>query len=156
MGWIREGRRSAENATEICSQSPSPYFHPLPPPFRRCIHRQHGNLYCIVRKRARRTTHRRYRHRESFLCHLNAARLCDQCLFQHVLLCSLFVRANTCFWSHGLTVHHNDRWPLAIRRICARVYHIGGLHSGFAVSGTIWLVLFAGQATRQLVKNEKV
>ncbi|KAK7469248.1 hypothetical protein VKT23_003735 [Stygiomarasmius scandens] len=39
-------------------------------------------------------------------------------------------------------------WPLAIRRICARVYHIGGLHSGCAISGVIWLILFTGQATK--------
>ncbi|KAL0569057.1 hypothetical protein V5O48_012915 [Marasmius crinis-equi] len=42
-------------------------------------------------------------------------------------------------------------WPLAIRRIAARVYHIGGLHSGFAVSGTVWLVLFTAKATKDVV-----
>ncbi|KAK1236374.1 hypothetical protein PQX77_000378, partial [Marasmius sp. AFHP31] len=42
-------------------------------------------------------------------------------------------------------------WPLAIRRIAARVYHIGGLHSGFAVSGTVWLILFTGKATKDVL-----
>lgn len=40
--------------------------------------------------------------------------------------------------------------------MCASVYHIGGLHSGFAVSGVIWLVLFVGQATKQLLNRDKV
>ena len=47
-------------------------------------------------------------------------------------------------------------WPLSIRRVCARVYHIGGLHSGCAVSGVVWLVLFTGQATREFVMHRKV
>ncbi|KAJ3575349.1 hypothetical protein NP233_g1159 [Leucocoprinus birnbaumii] len=47
-------------------------------------------------------------------------------------------------------------WPLAIRRVCGRVYHIGGLHSGFAVSGVVWLVLFTGQATKQLLRHDKI
>ncbi|KDR82824.1 hypothetical protein GALMADRAFT_134375 [Galerina marginata CBS 339.88] len=46
-------------------------------------------------------------------------------------------------------------WPLAIRRVCARVYHIGGLHSGCATSGVVWLALFAGQATKEMVENRK-
>jgi hypothetical protein len=50
----------------------------------------------------------------------------------------------------------NPRWPLAVRRVCARVYHIGGLHSGFAVSGVIWLIVFTVQATKQLLKHDKV
>ncbi|TFK64625.1 nonribosomal peptide synthetase 12 [Pluteus cervinus] len=47
-------------------------------------------------------------------------------------------------------------WPLAIRRVCARVYHIGGLHSGCAISGVIWLVLFTAQATKQFLQHEKI
>ncbi|KAL0567095.1 hypothetical protein V5O48_014899 [Marasmius crinis-equi] len=46
-------------------------------------------------------------------------------------------------------------WPLAIRRVAARVYHIGGLHSGFAVSGTVWLVLFTAKATKDLLDGGK-
>ncbi|KAF7346331.1 Nonribosomal peptide synthetase 12 [Mycena sanguinolenta] len=42
-------------------------------------------------------------------------------------------------------------WPLSIRRVCARVYHIGGLHSGCATSGVVWLALLCGQATKEVV-----
>ncbi|KAF9258908.1 hypothetical protein L218DRAFT_1004435 [Marasmius fiardii PR-910] len=38
-------------------------------------------------------------------------------------------------------------WPLLIRQLCSRVYHLGGIHSGCGVTGTIWLMLFAGKAT---------
>lgn len=37
--------------------------------------------------------------------------------------------------------------PLFIRRVLAKVYHIGGLHSGCAVAATIWLILFSTAAT---------
>lgn len=43
-----------------------------------------------------------------------------------------------------------------IRRILARVYSIGGIHSGAGVSGTVWLVLFVAQATREFIKKENV
>ncbi|TDL22237.1 nonribosomal peptide synthetase 12 [Rickenella mellea] len=46
-------------------------------------------------------------------------------------------------------------WPLSIRRICARVYHIGGLHSGCAISGVMWLVLFTIQATIEMAHGGK-
>ncbi|GLB38322.1 putative adenylate-forming reductase, a natural product biosynthesis enzyme that resembles non-ribosomal peptide synthetases, yet serves to modify one substrate, rather than to condense two or more building blocks [Lyophyllum shimeji] len=46
-------------------------------------------------------------------------------------------------------------WPMAIRSVCARVYHIGGLHSGCAVSGVLWLVLFTVQATIEMVQHKK-
>ncbi|KAF8134789.1 hypothetical protein K438DRAFT_1911680 [Mycena galopus ATCC 62051] len=43
-------------------------------------------------------------------------------------------------------------WPLSIRRVCARVYHMpGGIHSGAAVSGTLWLAVFCGKATKEVV-----
>ena len=60
--------------------------------------------------------------------------------------------------------------PLIIRRISARVFHIGGreylppfqvrrlhsdewilVHSGCGISGTIWLILFAAMATREYI-----
>ncbi|KAF8849268.1 nonribosomal peptide synthetase 12 [Acephala macrosclerotiorum] len=37
--------------------------------------------------------------------------------------------------------------PLWLRRNCAKVYHIGGLHSGCAVASTIWLVIFTAGTT---------
>ncbi|KAH9947568.1 hypothetical protein B0H21DRAFT_737833 [Amylocystis lapponica] len=48
-----------------------------------------------------------------------------------------------------------NTWPLWIRRILARVYAIGGFHSGCGVSGTVWLILFVGQATREVIKKEQ-
>ncbi|KAF9648009.1 hypothetical protein BDM02DRAFT_3187456 [Thelephora ganbajun] len=41
--------------------------------------------------------------------------------------------------------------PLTIRRISARIFHIGGLHSGCGVSGTIWLILFVAMGTREYI-----
>lgn len=38
----------------------------------------------------------------------------------------------------------------------ARVYHLGGIHSGAAVSGTVWLAALAGQGTKELVRGEQV
>lgn len=46
-------------------------------------------------------------------------------------------------------------WPLCIRRVCARVYHIGGLHSGCAISGIMWLIFFTVQATSELLHGGK-
>ncbi|GKT53956.1 amino acid adenylation domain-containing protein [Colletotrichum tofieldiae] len=37
--------------------------------------------------------------------------------------------------------------PLSVRRHFARVYHNGGVHSGCAVSATVWWVIFTGAAT---------
>ncbi|KAF9256543.1 nonribosomal peptide synthetase 12 [Marasmius fiardii PR-910] len=44
-------------------------------------------------------------------------------------------------------------WPLSIRRVCARVYHIGGLHSGCAISGVIWLCVLTARATKDVVEG---
>ncbi|KAG5637945.1 hypothetical protein H0H81_002539 [Sphagnurus paluster] len=45
-------------------------------------------------------------------------------------------------------------WPLWIRRIAARVYHIGGLHSGAGASGTMWLILFCVKASVEVARGE--
>ncbi|KAG7445759.1 uncharacterized protein BT62DRAFT_178192 [Guyanagaster necrorhizus] len=45
-------------------------------------------------------------------------------------------------------------WPFFIRKTAARVYHNGGIHSGAAVSGTVWLILLAVQATREFVQGK--
>ncbi|PCH40033.1 hypothetical protein WOLCODRAFT_67844 [Wolfiporia cocos MD-104 SS10] len=47
-------------------------------------------------------------------------------------------------------------WPLWVRRILARVYSIGGIHSGAGVSGTIWLILFVAQGTKEVVRKEQL
>ncbi|KAH9947577.1 hypothetical protein B0H21DRAFT_737879 [Amylocystis lapponica] len=49
-----------------------------------------------------------------------------------------------------------NTWPLWIRRILARVYAIGGFHSGCGVSGTVWLILFVAQATREFVQKQEI
>jgi hypothetical protein len=41
--------------------------------------------------------------------------------------------------------------PLIIRRISARIFHIGGLHSGCGISGIIWLILFVAMGTREYI-----
>lgn len=33
-------------------------------------------------------------------------------------------------------------WPLFIRRVCAKIYHFGGLHSSSATMGTLWYSIF--------------
>lgn len=66
----------------------------------------------------------------------------------------------------------HPRWPLAIRRVCARVYHIGGceslyflfdlplivphhpVHSGCSVSATVWFIYFATQITIDFTRNK--
>ncbi len=47
------------------------------------------------------------------------------------------------------------RWPFFIRKTAARVYHNGGVHSGAAVSGTVWLILLAVQATRGICSRQR-
>jgi hypothetical protein len=47
-------------------------------------------------------------------------------------------------------------WPMWIRRVCARVYHIGGLHSGAGVSGALWLILFCAKATQEYIRKQGV
>lgn len=44
--------------------------------------------------------------------------------------------------------------PLAIRRQCARVFHMGGLHSGCAVMATVWFTAFVITATRYYVMDD--
>ncbi|KAJ4312153.1 hypothetical protein N0V94_007591 [Neodidymelliopsis sp. IMI 364377] len=45
------------------------------------------------------------------------------------------------------------RFPLAIRRICANVYHIGGIHVGCAIASVIWFIIFAVGASLELAKD---
>ncbi|KAI9801313.1 MAG: hypothetical protein M1833_002883 [Piccolia ochrophora] len=52
---------------------------------------------------------------------------------------------NLLFMSFELVPHSV---PLSIRRTCAKVYHHGGIHSGCAVAGTMWFLLFAVLVSR--------
>ncbi|KAI1180312.1 acetyl-CoA synthetase-like protein [Nemania sp. FL0916] len=45
--------------------------------------------------------------------------------------------------------------PLAIRRQCARVYHIGGIHSGAAVSAVLWWLAFTIGATVNFARGRQ-
>lgn len=38
-------------------------------------------------------------------------------------------------------------WPLGIRRYCAKIYSLGGVHSGCALFAVIWLVWLTGSLT---------
>ena len=44
-------------------------------------------------------------------------------------------------------------WPLAIRRLCGKIYHFGGLHVGGAIFGTLWFGLFVAAATYHLASG---
>lgn len=55
---------------------------------------------------------------------------------------------NALFW---LATRIPRSWPLRVRRSAAKVYHIGGLHSGAALAATGWFAaLFGVQVTRYL------
>lgn len=43
--------------------------------------------------------------------------------------------------------------PLVIRRYCAQIFHIGGIHSGCALSATMWFGIFAIEATIDFAKG---
>jgi hypothetical protein len=43
----------------------------------------------------------------------------------------------------GAVGRGSDRWPLRLRWMISKVYHIGGLHVGAALAGTAWLCVFA-------------
>lgn len=44
-------------------------------------------------------------------------------------------------------------FPLRVRRLVAKVYEFGGVHSGCAVSGTIWFILFTAFLTRDSLRG---
>ncbi|PVH94972.1 acetyl-CoA synthetase-like protein [Periconia macrospinosa] len=48
-------------------------------------------------------------------------------------------------------------WPLAIRRHCARVFHVfGGVHSGCAIASVMWFTVFTVAASLELLKPADV
>ena len=47
-------------------------------------------------------------------------------------------------------------WPMAIRKVFALVYHLGGLHSGGGVSAVMWHILFCVKATHDFIRKEHV
>ena len=44
--------------------------------------------------------------------------------------------------------------PLRIRRIVAKLYHFGGVHSGCAVSATMWFILYTALITKQFADGD--
>ena len=47
-------------------------------------------------------------------------------------------------------------WPLWFRRRCAKIYSFGGVHSGCAVFGVVWLIWLTGNITQNFVTVRKV
>ncbi len=47
---------------------------------------------------------------------------------------------------YGLAGRGSRAWPLWVRWSVSKVHHVGGLHVGFALSGTAWLCAFTGAA----------
>ncbi|KAH9860605.1 hypothetical protein J1614_011936 [Plenodomus biglobosus] len=47
-------------------------------------------------------------------------------------------------------------FPLSIRRHCARIFHIGGIHSACAIAATMWFTIFTVAATFELTKPVEV
>lgn len=45
--------------------------------------------------------------------------------------------------------------PLSVRWALAKIYHFGGIHSGAAISATMWLIAFSVSLTRHLVDAAK-
>jgi NAD(P)H-flavin reductase len=44
-------------------------------------------------------------------------------------------------------------WPLAIRKHCARIFHLGGIHSGCAIAATLWFAIFTVGASVDFAKG---
>lgn len=72
------------------------------------------------------------------------------------LLASVLFRqeyvVNFVFW---LATRCPTSAPLWIRRHLARCYHMGGIHSGAAVTATLWWVIFAVQSTIYFVQGSE-
>ncbi|WP_458722809.1 hypothetical protein [Pseudomonas brenneri] len=61
---------------------------------------------------------------------------------------------NGLFW---LATRIPVNWPLYIRRRAAKVYHLGGLHSGGALAATVWFAVLVGsQGWRYLQQTSSV
>ncbi|KAK5081733.1 hypothetical protein LTR05_007867 [Lithohypha guttulata] len=58
---------------------------------------------------------------------------------------------NFLFWSFGKAP---KSWPLGVRRVIAKLYHLGGIHSGCGVAAILWFGLFNG-AVMNMMTNLK-
>ncbi|MGI9500937.1 MAG: hypothetical protein ACR2P3_12935 [Geminicoccaceae bacterium] len=57
---------------------------------------------------------------------------------------------NILFW---LATRPSTRWPRSVRWACGKVYHHGGLHSGGAVAGSLWFLIFAGSLSYHAING---
>lgn len=46
------------------------------------------------------------------------------------------------------------RSPLFLRRMCAKVYSYGGIHSGCGIASAVWYLVFSGVLTRRFIRGE--
>ncbi|EXJ80059.1 hypothetical protein A1O3_08345 [Capronia epimyces CBS 606.96] len=58
---------------------------------------------------------------------------------------------NALFWSFGKCP---QRLPLRVRRIAAKIYHLGGVHSGAGMSAAVWFAFFNVAIVRVLRARE--
>jgi hypothetical protein len=82
----------------------------------------------------------------SYIATATAANLCASILIRSELVINLLF---TVFSSVPTWM------PLTVRRICANVYHIGGIHVGCAIAAVIWFIIFAVGASMDLAKDAK-
>jgi hypothetical protein len=47
-----------------------------------------------------------------------------------------------------------ERWPLRVRWALAKVYHVGGVHVGAAVCGTVWYLAFVAALTVEALRGD--
>ncbi|KAG8966170.1 hypothetical protein FRC03_012360 [Tulasnella sp. 419] len=47
-----------------------------------------------------------------------------------------------------------NSWPLSVRTFVARIYSLGGIHSGSSVAATLWLFYFTIRVTEDLIKKK--
>ncbi|MET0143966.1 MAG: hypothetical protein ABW328_04150 [Ilumatobacteraceae bacterium] len=52
-----------------------------------------------------------------------------------------------------LATRPSNTWPLRVRWMLGKYYHLGGLHVGAAVAGTLWYLAFVGSSTVDLARG---
>jgi hypothetical protein len=55
-------------------------------------------------------------------------------------------------WQYNVLTYYQTSFPLAIRRHCARVFHIGGIHSGCALAAIAWYTISVIASSLELAK----
>jgi hypothetical protein len=52
-----------------------------------------------------------------------------------------------------LATRPSTRWPLRVRWLLGKYYHLGGLHVGGALAGTLWYLVFVGSMTLEAARG---